>query len=209
MTTLAATPREAAPALESADACARALADVQAALDAQGIDRDTRFGEQVFLKLLDRRLGDDRLPSETPATGRSDALSGDFASPDRIIAGLADWFGVTESRIAEIFRVPPLDDGYPELRMPGSDVLAESGNALVEFAMVQAAATQAIGAPPRLDAIRRAAAAHGLATGDLGAALAASPHASLVGDSAADATFVILDDDGLALARAAVQSWTA
>lgn len=161
----------------------------------------------MFLKLLERRLGND-LPSETLAAGQPSAVSGDFTSPDRIIAGLADWFGVTESQIAELFRVPPLDDGYPELQIQGSDISAASGNALVEFAMVQAAAIQAIGAPPRLDAIRRAATVHGLATGGLDAALALNPHASLVGDAAADATFVILDDDGLALARATVQSWT-
>ena len=204
MVALGEAPRGIAVPSDDADACARVLADVQAALDAQGIDRETRFGEQVFLKLLDLRLAGD-----SARTARSSVPASDDASPESIAAGLADWFGIAESQITDLFHVPSLDDGYPELRASRTERSLGADAAVREFAVVQAAAIQAIGAPPRLSAIRRAAAACGLECDALDAAIAASPHASLVGDSDEGAVFVLLDDAGLALARDLVRSWSA
>lgn len=185
--------------------CARALADVQAALDAEGINRDTEFGERVFLKLLDSRLND---AAFQPMSGKARDNANDFsgglhddaaASAKRITDGLAEFFSTTPDQITAVFNVPALDDGYPEVRNASG---FEGGNAAVRaVVLLQAAATQAIGAPPRISDLRRTAETLNLLDDRFDDEVAGIENANTVRNEAGAPIFVMLDDAGIAEAR--------
>lgn len=206
--TTAAVERAKAPAADRAgdEPCTRAIADVQAALDAEGIDRDTAFGERVFLKLLDSRLND---AAFQPMSGKARNNANDFsgglhddaaASAGRITDGLAEFFGATPDQIAAVFNVPALDDGFPEVR--SRNVSGFDGrNAVRTVVLLQAAATQAIGAPPRISDLRRTAETLNLLDDRFDGEVAGIENAKIVRSEAGEPMFVVLDDAGIAEAR--------
>ena len=206
MTTVVVEPAESPAAGRARDEpCARALADVQAALDAEGIDRGTEFGEHVFLKLLDSRLNDAAFqPMPGEARGNVSVFSvglhdDSAASAKRITGGLAEFFSATPDQITAVFNVPALDAGYPEVRNASG---FEGGSAAVRaVVLLQAAATQAIGAPPRISDLRRTAETLNLLDARFDDEVAGIENANTVRNEAGAPTFVMLDDAGIAEAR--------
>ena len=206
MTTAAAERAESPTADRAKDEpCSRALADVQAALDAEGINRDTTFGERVFLKLLDSRLNDAAFQpisgtARNSASVFSSGLHDDAAaSAKRITDGLAEFFSATPDQITAVFNVPALDAGYPEVRNASG---FEGGSAAVRaVVLLQAAATQAIGAPPRISDLRRTAETLNLLNDRFDDEVAGIENANTVRNEAGAPMFVMLDDAGIAEAR--------
>lgn len=207
--TTAAVERAKSPAADRArdEPCTRALIDVQAALDAEGIDRDTEFGERVFLKLLDSRLNDAAFqPMPGPARNSASAFSGGLhddaaASAKRITDGLAEFFGATPDQIAAVFNVPALDEGYPEVRSRSVNGFSDESTAVQAVVLLQAAATQAIGAPPRISDLRRTAETLDLLDDRFDDEVAGIENAKIVRNEAGEPVFVALDDAGIAEAR--------
>ena len=207
--TTAAVERAKSPAADRAreEPCTRALVDVQAALDAEGIDRGTEFGERVFLKLLDSRLNDaafQPMPGTTrnSASAFSSGLHDDAAaSAKRITDGLAEFFGATPEQIAAMFNVPALDDGYPEVRSRSATRFDGESTAVQAMVLLQAAASQAIGAPPRVGDLRRTAEALDLLDDRFDDEVAGIENAKIVRNEAGEPMFMVLDDAGIAEAR--------
>ena len=193
------------------DKLQQALMDVTAAVEAADIDEDPEFRRQVFLRLLDNRLTDDEsvfgmpylanLGTYGPPAEGDDPLSNPVHSARVRTARVAESLDITPQQANELFVVPAVDHGSPQLRVSPSRLDHDTGAAVRQIVLLLTAAYELISTPIATSELRRVAHEYGRFDLQFDEHLAGVDGVKFLGDPCDASSRVVIEERGAAAAR--------
>ena len=193
------------------DKLQQALIDVRTALEASEIDDDPAFRREVFLLLLDNRLTDDEtvfgmpylanLGTYGPPADGDDPYANPVHSARVRTACVAESLGITPQQANELFVVPSVDHGNPQLRVSPSRLDRDTATAVRQIVLLLAAAHEPIASPVATAELRRVAQEYGRFDVEFDEHLARIDGVRFLGDPCDGNSSVLIEERGSVEAR--------